>query len=240
VSEVTELFMRAQNAGWFAKAKGNEGSAGEGLSRFLAQQFLVLSGLGVRQPGFAIAPSWMNSAIKPVVGNFNYGPRQDYVNNIRETDHGIDPATGCAILFLYYLHTQLGYSIHDIIAAGPATATPGTADEGTILRAVYKFLTGDGSDPFPFFKQLLDANFPATQPSVIPGPNPDNPYPLGSWGGLRSLSECVGDVDGDGIDEILVSSPWGIGILKKSGDTMTSLVVAANGTRRPPRGRQGY
>jgi hypothetical protein len=45
------------------------------------------------------------------------------------------------------------------------------------------------------------------------------------------LAERVGDFDGDGIDEILVSSPWGIGILKKTGDTMTTLMLAPNGAR---------
>jgi len=41
----------------------------------------------------------------------------------------------------------------------------------------------------------------------------------------------VGDFDGDGKDEILVTSPWGIGILKLSGATLTSIMMAANGTR---------
>src|SRR5215204_2438191 len=40
-----------------------------------------------------------------------------------------------------------------------------------------------------------------------------------------------GDFDGDGITEVLVSSPWGIGILKQSGNTMTPLMMAPNGTR---------
>jgi hypothetical protein len=41
----------------------------------------------------------------------------------------------------------------------------------------------------------------------------------------------VGDFDGDGRDEILVTSPWGIGILKLSGAGFTSIMLAANGTR---------
>lgn len=41
----------------------------------------------------------------------------------------------------------------------------------------------------------------------------------------------VGDVDGDGRDEILVSSPWGIGILKLSGNTFNPVMMAPNGTR---------
>ena len=46
-----------------------------------------------------------------------------------------------------------------------------------------------------------------------------------------NLVSRVGDFDGDGISEILVSSPWGIGILKQTGATMTPLIMAANGTR---------
>jgi FG-GAP-like repeat len=41
----------------------------------------------------------------------------------------------------------------------------------------------------------------------------------------------VGDFDGDGHDEILVTSPWGIGIMKLAGNTMQMLMMAPNGTR---------
>jgi hypothetical protein len=92
-------------------------------------------------------------------------PRADFVNNVDVYDHGIDAKTGCAILFIYYLHSQLGYSINQIVAAA--------APE---LAGVYQNLTGDPNDPFPDFKGLLDYHFPGT--TGIPGPNPDNPFPL--------------------------------------------------------------
>lgn len=41
----------------------------------------------------------------------------------------------------------------------------------------------------------------------------------------------AGDFDGDGISEILVTSPWGVGILKRSGPTMVAPMMASNGTR---------
>jgi hypothetical protein len=151
VSEVTEMFMLAQNRGWFGA--GNEGSAGEGLSRFLAEQFLIANHLGVTEPGFALGNSWMTS------------PRADFVNHVDVTDHGIDPKTGCAILFIYYLHTQLGFEVNEIIAAAASE-----------LSQVYRNLTHDASDPFQLFKRLLDGAYPGTTP--IPGPNPDNPWPL--------------------------------------------------------------
>jgi hypothetical protein len=153
VSEVTEMFMMAQGGGWFAPDNSNEGSAGEGLSRFLASQFLVHLGLSPSMPGFDLANSWMNST------------REDFVNHIDTGDHGIDAKTGCSILFIYYLFTQLGFTIEQIIAA-----------QAPQLAGVYSNLTGDSGDPFPFFKQLLDTAYPGT--ATIGGVNPDNPYPL--------------------------------------------------------------
>src|SRR5207244_10169666 len=151
----TEMFMLAQNRGWFDPGGSNEGSNGEGLSRFLASQFLIATGLGVSMSGFQLAPSWLNST------------RPDWVNNVDVYDHGIDPKTGCCILFIYYLHTQLGYSPNQIIAAAAST-----------LAGVYRNVTVDSGNPFPVFKQLLDAAYPSTTSSSIPGPNPDNPFPL--------------------------------------------------------------
>jgi len=172
VSEVTEMFMLAQNKGWFAPDGSNEQSCGEGLSRFLAHEFLIAKGLGVSEPGFELAPSWMNSSIPPI--STTYGSRGDFVNNTLEYDHGIDPATGCAILFIYYLYSQLNYSIKQIIAAAP-----GVASASSCLRGVYQNLTKNAGDPFPHFKALLDGAFPPGVPASIPGPNPDNPFPLG-------------------------------------------------------------
>lgn len=41
----------------------------------------------------------------------------------------------------------------------------------------------------------------------------------------------VGDFDGDGKDEVLVRSPWGIGLLALEGDTFRAKVIRPNGTR---------
>jgi hypothetical protein len=42
---------------------------------------------------------------------------------------------------------------------------------------------------------------------------------------------AVADFDGDRRAEISVTSPWGIGILKLSGSTLTAPMMAPNGTR---------
>jgi hypothetical protein len=152
VAEMVEQFMRAQGLGWYGS--GTEGSEGEGLSRFLAAQFLAVNGFGNPPANFANSNAWLNSI------------RADFVNNINPTDDGPDAVTGCSLLFIYYLFSQLGFNINTIVAAGAPT-----------LGGVYRNLTGDSSDSFPFFKQLIDTAFPGT--TTITTGNLDNPFPLG-------------------------------------------------------------
>src|SRR5271166_5559541 len=154
IAEVVEIFMLAQNIGWFQG--GNEGSKGEGLSRFLSGQFLVEKGfLGVGMDAdYAVADLWLNSS------------RQDFVNNAPD-DNGDDATNGCTTLFIYYLFSQLGYTINQIVAAGSST-----------LAAVYKKLTGDAADPFPLFNSIVELWFPSRTSSAVAGPNFDDPWPL--------------------------------------------------------------
>jgi hypothetical protein len=154
VAEVTEMFMLQQGLGW-SPYSSSEGTAGEGLSHFLATQLLISIGSALRPS--AIGSIWLNS------------PRADFVNHVDWNDHSNDPKSSCAVLFLWYLFTQLGFSVNAIVGGG--------ANE---LSGVYRNLTGDTNDPFPYFKQLLDAAFPSTTTSSIPGPNRDNPYPVGA------------------------------------------------------------
>ena len=56
---------------------------------------------------------------------------------------------------------------------------------------------------------------------------------LGEWN-LNTRDNHFGpamDIDGDGRDEIVVASPWGIGILRLAGDSGDALMLAPNGTR---------
>lgn len=46
-----------------------------------------------------------------------------------------------------------------------------------------------------------------------------------------SMPTQVGDVNRDGCAEIVVTSPWGIGVLEQLGNTMSGLMLAPNGTR---------
>ena len=64
--------------------------------------------------------------------------------------------------------------------------------------------------------------------SVFMAPNGTR---LGAWllDTRNNLVRLVADLDGDGRDEILISSPWGIGILKMVGGALTSVAMHPNG-----------
>lgn len=138
VAEVVEQFMDSKNNGWYGPF--NEGSKGEGLSRFLAAQFEIANGLGsIPFGGFQVVPLWLNAG------------RPNFVDN-NSDDNGQDPITGCTTCFIYYLHTQLGFSIQDIIAAGSAT-----------LAGVYQNLTGK-TDGWASFSELVNNAYPILLP----------------------------------------------------------------------------
>jgi hypothetical protein len=164
VAEVTEMFMASKNNGWFEPTSvfsgADEGSKGEGLSRFLAFQFKAANGLeNVRYPNFEVVAFWLNSAGRP-----------DYVD-FNPDDNNPDVITGCTTCFLYYLHDQLGYGIPDIINAGAGT-----------LGGVYTKLTGK-NDGWQSFINLVNTHYPAgvtydpaTGDNIFPVPNLANLY----------------------------------------------------------------
>jgi hypothetical protein len=168
VSEVVEMFMSSTGSDWYGgnwSSGGNEGSAGEALSRFLGAQLLIQkNGAGGGPGGYAVTNKWMNS------------PRNDFVNNVNPSDNSIDPTIGCATAFVYYLFTQLGCPIKVMTSNG--------AKE---LAGVYANITGDNSDPFPFFKNLVDTGYPGT--ATITGANLDNPWPIApvTFVGVKSI-----------------------------------------------------
>ena len=194
VSEITESFMQGQNKGWgFLPGPGdsNENSCGEGLSLFLTQQFAAQHGFANPYTAFTAntANGWLNSSLPASDSNstrffdktsekqgYDYGSRFDYVNKTLPW-FGNGPGTGCSILFIYYLFHQLGFSINDIIEKAPGY-TNGVLNATAPLRGVYQNLTGDNSDPFPEFLRRLNYFFNPDKQASIPGPNPDDPFPL--------------------------------------------------------------
>ncbi len=70
-------------------------------------------------------------------------------------------------------------------------------------------------------------------PSFQPLMMAPNGTRFGGW--LLNTTDNVfgpaGDFDGDGRDELLVSSPWGLGVLKLNGNSLSVVMMAPNGTR---------
>lgn len=80
---------------------------------------------------------------------------------------------------------------------------------------------------------LLELTNPMTSPTFRPIMMKPNGTRFGGW--LLNTADNVfgpiGDFDGDGRDEMLITSPWGIGILEISGNTLNTVMLASNGTR---------
>lgn len=171
VSEVSEMYMRAFGAHgpnpWFRFSEGNKG---EGLSRFLAAQFLVKA-----YPGVVAIPTLMfpvGAGVWNVTNIWLDSPRINYLE-VNDEDIDPDPVTGCATLFLFYLHDQLGYRIEDIINAGAGH-----------LSNVYENLTGDSwTNAWGKFSGLVDSHYPhSASPTgvFVPSYNPplDSIFPV--------------------------------------------------------------
>jgi hypothetical protein len=164
VSEISEIFMRDRQSSvfhlfndWFEAS--NEGSKGEALSRFLGVQFLINEFRGcndiprIEDRLFNVSHIWLNSA------------RDNYIDDNQDDIHP-DVVTGCATLFLFYLHDQLGYSINDIINAG-----------GRTLSDVYSNLTGSSRDnAWNSFINLVNLHCP--QDGTLYTPPCDNIFPV--------------------------------------------------------------
>ena len=142
VAEEVEVFEALQNEGW-----GCGGTNGEGLSRVLAAELYpnVLESLG-----YSTARFWLDS------------PRPNLVRRTLPTDQSMI-GNGCAVLFLNYLHVQLGFSWNQICQAGAPT-----------LARTYHKLT-DKTGPFHEFAKLLEKKFPQGEPIDL---ETDNPFPI--------------------------------------------------------------
>ena len=105
----------------------------------------VLEGLG-----YVSAADWLNSR------------RRNFVWRTLPTDRS-GLGNGCAVLFLNYLHVQLGLGWDKICQAAAPT-----------LAGTYKALTGKKA-PFAEFAALLEKKFPRGQHTDLAT---DNPFPI--------------------------------------------------------------
>jgi hypothetical protein len=147
IAEVVEVFAAALGKGWDCGT-----SDGEALSRVLATELY-----GVEIVGRATAPIWLQQVNRP-----------DFVSVSDPTD--ANPlSTGCATLFLNFLHYQLGYGWSNIIQQGDRDQ-----DGNLNLASTYKRLTGK-VDAFTPFNAALAQVYPPGGPVYL---EIDNPFPL--------------------------------------------------------------
>jgi hypothetical protein len=140
IAEEDEVFEATLN-NWDCGA-----STGEGLSRVLANDIVP----GVEPQNFVAAPVWLNS------------DRPDFVNITDTTDTNY-LSIGCSVLFLNWLHTQLGKSWQEIVGAG-----------GTTLADTYGNLKLPGNG-WQQFEELIQEHYPKGTPIHL---DTDNPFPL--------------------------------------------------------------
>ncbi|MDY0963279.1 VCBS repeat-containing protein [Massilia sp. CFBP9026] len=94
-------------------------------------------------------------------------------------------------------------------------------------------LDGDGQQEIVATSPSGIAILKLTGATLTPLMVADNVARVGDWS-LDTVNDQFGpiaDYDGDGSDEILVSSAWGVGILKLAGGTLQTCMMAPNGTR---------
>jgi hypothetical protein len=143
IAEEAEVFEAAQSKGWNCGANN-----GEGLSRVLAEE---LHPAGI-VPWMISSTAWLDSPDRP-----------DYIDNTDPTDQNYI-STGCAVLFLYYLRYQLGFTWSEIVQAAGGT-----------LEETYRTLTHT-TGGYANITKLLQSFYPPGKPS---GLKTDNPFPLG-------------------------------------------------------------
>lgn len=137
VAEAVEVFEATQGLGWDCGA-----SNGEGLSRVLAETIhpVVLD-------AYTTTAAWLD------------GQRQDWVTKTNPTDQD-SQSNGCAVLFLTWMHTILGFTYTQISEAGSPT-----------LAGTYQKLTGKNT-AFADFTAAVNVRWPAGSPSGVTGDNP--------------------------------------------------------------------
>lgn len=168
MAEVSEIFMAAEPQGWHP---GD--SSGEGLSQLVANTLYPAEVTRLNGPQV-----WLDT-----------NPRPDWVGTTEAKDFDFT-SFGCALLFLYYLRSQLGFEIAPIIRAASPT-----------LEGVFGNLTQD-HDAFAQFAAVLAARFPPGTPSELSGST--NPFPLPT---TRTLSArrflAAAGVDGTRLGTVL-------------------------------------
>jgi hypothetical protein len=156
-------------------------SSGEGLSQFTnILRFQAGHYNFYNSAGRWFFQGWLNGDGKAFSGGKEVtspnAARSDWVNNTftSGTYNGVSIngdsdiiSFGCALGFIFYLYVQLGIPKNQIISTYKSN-----------LASIYKAVTGDNGDPFPFFLNLISSVYPASSTWTIPSPVRDNPFPI--------------------------------------------------------------
>lgn len=149
IAEIIEVLMSCRNSQTGTTTWIENHSDGEGLSRMAAGLFhpdgyyQVLGGPFVN--------GWLQSA-----------NRNNWISQNESSDTDGD-SFGCSLLFLYWLRSQLGFNMTDMITKA-----------GSTLEATYKNLTGN-SGAYAAFTNFIKPFFPAGETATL---KTDDPFPL--------------------------------------------------------------
>jgi hypothetical protein len=154
-------------------------SSGEGLSQWCALQLFLSGHTSYYTPGNnrIFVQNWLNGDGSPGQGStLPNSARSDWVNHTYggSTVNGTfvhgdgDPVSfGCALAFIYYLTTQLGFTINEVIER-----------YNNNLASCYHAVTADSTDPFSSFLGLINHVYPSSSPATLSGPNPNDIFPI--------------------------------------------------------------
>lgn len=190
VAELVEVFEATINNGWSC-GQAN----GEALSRALAVE---------RNSNLA-------SLIGQTAQQWWANGHADYVTSNTADDRNQD-SNGCGTLFLYYLHSQLGFSWQKITTTG-----------GAALGETYQRLTGNsGAQGFSDFVNLLSTRSQGGQLNL---PANGNPFPIGAATPPSGDPGNTGNAGNGGGDTGSTGSSGGSGGLSGSAGIGVALVV---------------
>lgn len=151
IAEIIEVLMSCRDVQTGTNTWIENHSDGEGLSRMAVGLLHPASYYNGTYLGGPYVNGWLQSAA-----------RNDWItsNELSDTD---GDSFGCSLLFLYWLHSQLGHSMTEIVTKAGAT-----------LEATYHALTGQ-SGAYTAFTQFLAPFFPVGQTAAL---KTDNPFPI--------------------------------------------------------------
>lgn len=151
VAEIIEVLMSCRDVQTGTTTWIENHSDGEGLSRMAVGLLHPKSYYNGTYLGGPYVNGWLQSAA-----------RNDWITSNESSDTDGD-SFGCSLLFLYWLHSQLGHSMTEIITKAGAT-----------LEATYQALTGQ-SGAYAAFTNFLAPFFPVGQTAAL---KTDNPFPI--------------------------------------------------------------